>query len=261
MSLARSLALVGAAALALLALHRVRQGRMLRAGAGGTAAALLALYGTGLVTGVPDPRSAIERSGDALGAWAYLAVAAMAFLETSVPPVTVVFPGEWGVAYGGLLAREGAIDIVPLIAVVWAASLLGDAWAFFLGRRLGRSYLMSHGEKVGMTEDRLAALDAFFSRWGPATVAVGRLVPIVRPFVALVAGASDWPYRRFLPWNIVGTGLFAIGFSLLGYGAYATAEQVVETGSDPLVLGAAAGLSALALLAILRARSDRRVDT
>ena len=89
-------------------------------------------------------------------------------------------------------------------------------------------------------------------------MAVGRLVPIVRPLVALMAGASDWPYRRFLPWNLVGTGLFAIGFCLLGYAAYATAERVIETSSDPVLLAAAGGLLALGLLAVLRARAGRR---
>ena len=217
-----------------------------------TALAVVAvLYGTGVVTGVPNPRRAIEESGDALGAWAYLAVAAMAFFETSAPPLTVVFPGEWGVAYGGLLAREGTIDLVPLIVIVWAASLLGDSWAFYLGRRLGRAFLVSSGAKVGVTHDRLVALDAFFARWGPATVAVGRLVPVMRPLVALMAGASDWPYRRFLPWNVVGTGVFAGAFCLLGYAAYATAERVVEAGSDPLVLGAA-GLLILGLVVVVR---------
>lgn len=254
MTLARLLAVIAATAFAVLVLYRVRHGRWGRAGAGAAIATLLALYGTGVLTGVPDPRSAIEESGEALGAWAYLAVGAMAFFETSAPPVTVVFPGEWGVAYGGLLAREGTISLVPLIAVVWAASLLGDSWAFFLGRRLGRSYLVARGAKVGVTHERLAALDAFFARWGPATVAVGRLVPVVRPFVALTAGASDWPFRRFLPWNVLGTGAFAIGFCLLGYAAYATAERVIEAGSDPLVLGAA-GLVIVGLVALLRARA------
>ena len=243
-----------AAGFLVLAIHRVRQRRLLRAALGISVAGTMGLYGAGVLTGVPDPRAAIEQSGASLGDWAYLVVAAMAFLETSAPPLTVVFPGEWGVAYGGLLAREDTIELWPLIALVWAASLVGDGWAFFLGRRLGRSYLISHGERLGVTHERLAALDAFFVRWGPATVAGGRLVPIARPFVALVAGASDWPYRRFLPWNVIGTGLFATAFTLLGYLAYATAERVVDAGSHPLFIAAAAALFTTGVLAALRRR-------
>lgn len=254
MTPARILVAALAAGFLALAAHRVRQGRPLRAALGISVAALLALYAAGVLTGVPNPRTAIEESGESLGDWAYVVVAGMAFFETSAPPVTLVFPGEWGVAYGGLLASEGTIDLLPLIALVWLASLVGDGWAFFLGRRLGRSYLASNGEKFGVTHDRLAALDAFFARWGPATVAVGRLVPVARPFVALVAGASDWPYRRFLPWNVVGTALFAAAFTLLGYLAYSTAERVVEAGSHPLFLAAAALLLVGGTVTALRRR-------
>ena len=31
----------------------------------------------------------------------------MAFLETAIPPVTLVFPGEWGVLLGGAIAARG----------------------------------------------------------------------------------------------------------------------------------------------------------
>ena len=217
-------------------------------------AALLALYAAEVITGVPDPQGHVERSSDSLGRWAYLVVAGMAFLETGAPPFTVVFPGEWGVAFGGLLARRGEIELVPLVLVVWAASLLGDSWSFYLGRRFGRAYLVRHGTRVRVTDERLKALDAFFARWGPATVAVGRLVPFARPLVPLLAGASGWPYRRFLPWDVLGTGVFAVAFTVLGYAAYATAERVVETGGDAALIFIPLALGLVALGILVRRR-------
>jgi membrane protein DedA with SNARE-associated domain len=247
---AQLVAAAAAAVFVALATYRVYQRRPLRAAVGLTVAALLLLYAANVVTGVPDPQAEIERSGDALGGWAYLVVAGMAFFETGAPPFTVVFPGEWGVAFGGLLARRGVIELVPLVLVVWATSLLGDSWSFYLGRRFGRGYLVRQGTRFGVTHERLEALDAFFARWGAATVAVGRLVPFARPLVPLVAGASGWPYRRFLPWNVLGTGVFAVAFTVLGYAAYATAERVVEIGGDTavIVIPVALALAALAIL-------------
>lgn len=253
-------ALVAGVAAGLLALGfiRVRQQRRLRAGLCLAGASILTLYATGVVTGFPDPQRVVEQSADALGAWAYPVVAGMAFFETGLPPFTVIFPGEWGVAFGGLLARRGVIDLIPLIGVVWVASLVGDSWSFYLGRRFGRSYLIRHGLRFGVTHERLDALDAFFARWGAATVALGRLVPFARPFVPLVAGASDWPYRRFLPYDVVGTGVFAIAFTLLGYLAYATAERVVEIGGDAALIGVPVVLAGVVLAVIIRRRMTRR---
>ena len=238
MSAAETLAAAAAAIFVLLAVYRLRQRRPLRAGLGLALAGLLGLYAAGLLPGVPDPRHAIEESADALGSWAYLAVAGMAFFETGAPPFTLIFPGEWGVIYGGLLAKDGHVDLVPLILVVWAASALGDSWSFYIGRRFGRGYLVRHGGRLGVSHERLDALDDFFARWGAATVAVGRLVPIARPFVALVAGASAWPYARFLRWNLLGTAVFALAFTMLGFAAYATAERALGAADNALWVAA-----------------------
>ena len=258
MSVAQALVAGFAAGLLVLSLVRIHQRRWVRAGLGLAGASLLALYAAGVVTGFPDPQRVLEESADALGAWAYLVIAGMAFFETGLPPFTAVFPGEWGVAFGGLLARRGEVELIPLIGVVWAASLVGDSWSFFLGRRFGRSYLVRHGLRFGVTHERLDALDAFFARWGAATVALGRLVPFARPFVPLVAGASDWSYRRFLLFDVVGTGVFAVAFTLLGYFAYATAQRVVEIGGDAALIVVPVVIAVVAVAVIIRRRITRR---
>ena len=40
-----------------------------------------------------------------------------------------------------------------MIAVVWACAVAGDLTSFYLGRRLGRAFLVKHGPKVQITED------------------------------------------------------------------------------------------------------------
>jgi len=154
---------------------------------------------------------------------------AMAFLETSIPPVTLVFPGEWAVMLGGAMAGEGQIGIVPLIALVWACSAAGDSVTFGLGRRLGRPFLLARGGRIGVTEPRLAKLDAWLDRYGSAAVCLGRLVPLARPFGPLVAGASRFPYRRFVAWDLLGTLLFSLVFCGLGYVFYRSYDDVAAT--------------------------------
>ena len=52
---------------------------------------------------------------------------------------------------GGAVAGQGAIDIYLLIAIAWFAAWLGDTTSFFIGRRLGREFVMRHGPRVGIT--------------------------------------------------------------------------------------------------------------
>ena len=144
-------------------------------------------------------------------AWAYPLMAAMAFLETTIPPLTIVFPGEWAVLFGGAMAGEGSVAIVPLMLIVWACSAAGDSVCFALGRRLGRPFLARYGRGIGLTEARLDKVDGWLDHYGPPAVCFGRLLPLARPFGPFVAGASHFPYRRFLPWSVLGTLLVHAG--------------------------------------------------
>lgn len=261
MSAARIAAAAGSAAFVCLAAHRIRTGRPGRAGLGLLVAGLLALYAADATSALPDGEDAVKDAGDALGAWTYPFMAAMAFLETSIPPVTLVFPGEWGVMLGGAMAGEGQIGIVPLIALVWAFSAAGDSVTFALGRRLGRPFILARGARVGITARRLAMLDAWLDRYGPPAVCLGRLVPLARPFGPLVAGASRFEYRRFVAWNLLGTLLFSLVFCGLGYLFYRSYDEVAATMSrSAFALLLLIGAGAAGYVLLRRRRRRERVS-
>lgn len=251
MSATRIAAAGAAIALLMLATYRIRAGQGGRAALGLLAATLLLLYAADATAALPDGEGAVEDAGDALGAWTYPFMGAMAFLETSIPPVTLVFPGEWAVMLGGAMAGQGQIGIVPLIGLVWICSAAGDSVTFALGRRLGRPFLLARGGRIGVTEPRLAKLDAWLDRYGPPAVCLGRLVPLARPFGPLVAGASQFSYRRFLTWNLAGTFLFSLVFCGLGYVFYRSYDDVAATvgrSAFALVVLIAAGATGYVLL-------------
>jgi membrane protein DedA with SNARE-associated domain len=178
---------------------------------------------------MPDGEKAVDSAADALDGWIYPFAIAMAFFETTIPPVTLVYPGEWGLMLCGAIAGAGRADIVPLFAIGWVVSAVGDSLTFLLGRRLGRPFLIRTGRGFGLTEERLSGVDRWFDRYGPAAASFGRLLPLVRPFGPFLAGASRLEYRRFLPWNVLGCLLFAIVFVGLGYAFYSSYDQVAET--------------------------------
>ena len=215
------------------------------------AGAVVALAVAGGLPTVPSGAAAVEDTGDALGGWIWPFAAAMALLETAAPPITLVFPGEWALLLTGAVAGEGAIPIVPLVLLVWVCSAVGDSFAYLLGRRFGRAFLLRSGAPLGLTEDRLRRVDGWFDRHGAGAVALGRLVPFVRPTAPFLAGSTGFPYRRFLAWNALGTALFTLVFCLLGYFFYRSYDQVVA------VVGRG-GLVLLALLAVTGIAVSRR---
>jgi undecaprenyl-diphosphatase len=163
-----------------------------------------------------DLQNLLEDISNALGAWTYLLVGAFAFAETGAF-VGLVVPGETVMLLGGAVAGQGAIDIYLLIAVAWFAAWLGDTTSFFLGRKLGRNFVLDHGPKVGISHERFEKVEDYFGRHGGKTIFIGRFISLVRAFAPFIAGSSGMQYRAFVPYSILGTGLWATAHILVGY--------------------------------------------
>jgi membrane protein DedA with SNARE-associated domain/membrane-associated phospholipid phosphatase len=163
-----------------------------------------------------DLQSLLEDVSNTLGAWTYLLVGFFAFAETGAF-IGLVVPGETTMLLGGAVAGQGAVDIYLLIAIAWFAAWLGDTTSFFLGRRLGREFVLKHGPRVGITHERFEKVEEYFGRHGGKTIFIGRWISLVRAFAPFIAGSSGMQYRAFVPYSILGTGLWASLHILIGY--------------------------------------------
>ena len=97
-----------------------------------------------------DLEKIIEDLSEGLGSWTYVLVAILAFLETGAF-VGLVAPGEFTVLLGGAVAGQGDISLPLILAITWLSAFLGDTVSFLLGARLGREFLIRHGERVRIT--------------------------------------------------------------------------------------------------------------
>jgi membrane protein DedA with SNARE-associated domain/membrane-associated phospholipid phosphatase len=206
--------------------------------AGGALAAAAALvYGLGLIH-LPNLEQLLIDIGERLGKWTYLLVGALAFVETGAF-IGLVAPGETALLLGGLVAGQGQVDVLTMIAVVWACAVAGDLTSFYLGRRLGRAFMVKHGAKVQITEERLEHVERFFDRHGGKAILIGRFVGLVRAIAPFLAGSSGLPLRRFVPYDVIGAGLWGSSFVLLGYIFWQSFSQLVDYAKKgALALGA-----------------------
>jgi undecaprenyl-diphosphatase len=224
--------LFAAALVAFLWWRRRKLGRLeLIAGAIGAAA--LVAYGTGLVH-PPNIENAIKDLGSALGPYTYALVGVMAFLETGAF-VGLLAPGETFILVGGLVAGQGKISIVALVAIVWTAAVAGDVTSFVLGRRLGRDFMLRHGARFKITEARLEQVERFYGRHGGKAVFLGRFVGLIRAISPFVAGSSRMSLRRFLPYDVLGAGIWGGGLCVLGYVFWRSFDKVATYASRGLL--------------------------
>lgn len=162
---------------------------------------------------------------------------------TMIESMGVPAPGESAVIAAALYAATThQIGIVPLVASAAVGAILGDNIGYVIGRSVGFRLLHRYGRKIGLTEPRIKLARYMFQRYGVRVVFFGRFVAVLRTFTALIAGATEMDWKRFLAANALG-GIFWA--SLYGFGAYALGHEARKL-EGPLAIG----LGAVALAAI-----------
>ena len=193
---------------------------------GALVVAWLVVRGTGVVP-MPDLEETAKKIGPTLGAWTYVIVGVMAFLETAFF-VGLIAPGEFTVVLGGFVAGQGEIDPFVLGAIVFLCAAAGDTTSFLLGRKLGRGFLLRHGEGFGINEKRLRQVERFFEGHGNKTILIGRFLGLVRALAPFIAGAAKVPARRFIPIDFLAAAAWTVTFVTLGYVFWQSFDTVLS---------------------------------
>ena len=106
-----------------------------------------------------DAQQVLEDVSDSLGAWTYLIVGVLAFLETGAF-VGLVAPGETVVVLAGAVAGQGATSVVLTIGIVWLGGL-PRRHVQLLPRRAGSAAAgsSSTGRSCGSRRERFAQVE------------------------------------------------------------------------------------------------------
>ena len=151
----------------------------------------------------------IELMGD-LG---YLGLFLMMLLESSFIP----FPSEIAMIPAGYLAYMGELNFLGAVCSGTAGSLAGALLNYALARSFGREILLRYGRFVGINEQKLQSMEIFFARYGDISTFAGRLIPVVRQYISLPAGAARMQLAKFAFFTTLGAGIWIAALTLLGY--------------------------------------------
>lgn len=145
----------------------------------------------------------------------YLVFFLVAYFENVIPPI----PGDVLVAFGGYLAAESVVGLVPVFVITTVASVagfmtmywLGSHWGIQIEERKERFWLMKFIPLKYMNKVR-----NWMSRWGLGVVLGNRFLAGTRSVIALTAGISHTP----LAGTIISSTISSVLWNaiLLGFG-------------------------------------------
>jgi membrane protein DedA with SNARE-associated domain len=162
--------------------------------------------------------------------WVYLVVFAFVAVDAFVPPV----PSESAlVALAAVSVSSGDPDLLLLGLVAVAGALVGDNTAYGIGRKMGtdRFAILRKPKAVELIERAETELD----KRAATLILTARYIPVGRVAVNVTAGATRFPYRRFLPLAV----LAAVSWAAYNIGIGVVAGSWVR---DNPLLGAAAAI-------------------
>jgi membrane protein DedA with SNARE-associated domain len=144
----------------------------------------------------------------------YAALAIFGFLEACCIPI----PSEITFGFAGVLAYEGHLNVVAVIVIGSLAELCGSFVSYGVGRIGGRPAVERVGKYLLITKRDLERAENFFTGRGEFAVAIGRMLPVIRAFISLVAGFAEVPALQFGVLSLIGTVVYATTITLIGYG-------------------------------------------
>ena len=138
--------------------------------------------------------------------WAYWTIFTVALLE-SLAVIGILVPG-WLLLVGvGILIGTGNINYFMAAVYCFIGAVIGEYLSFAVGNYFKDR--VRHWPVFQRHPDWLTKTDAFFERFGVASIALGRFVGPVRAFVPLIAGMSSMPLIRFQIINVLSAAIWA----------------------------------------------------
>jgi membrane protein DedA with SNARE-associated domain len=134
----------------------------------------------------------------------------------AIESACIPLPSEIIMPFSGYLVSTGRFDLL-LVATAGALGCnLGSTIAYLVGYYGGRPLVEKWGGYVLIGRQDLALVDRFFARFGSATVFIGRLLPVVRTFIALPAGIARMSQIKFQIYTFVGSWPWCFALAYIG---------------------------------------------
>ena len=137
----------------------------------------------------------------AIAAGGYASVILLMAIQSACIPI----PSEVIMPLAGYALAHTQLQLVLLATVASLASNLGSIPAYWVGARGGRPMVERYGSYLLLSRHDLDRVDHFFARFGSLAVLIGRMLPIIRTFIAFPAGVAKMNQLRFHLYTFLGS--------------------------------------------------------
>jgi membrane protein DedA with SNARE-associated domain len=148
----------------------------------------------------------------AIVAGGYSSVILLMAIQSACIPI----PSEVIMPLAGYALAHNQLQLIILATVASLASNLGSIPAYWVGARGGRPMVERYGSYLLLSRHDLDRVDHFFARFGSVAVLIGRMLPIIRTFIAFPAGVAKMNQLRFHVYTFIGSWPWCYALAYVG---------------------------------------------
>jgi membrane-associated protein len=179
--------------------------------------------------------------------WTYGVIFGVAALDAFFP----VVPSETVVITAAVLSSQGeGLRLELIIPAAAAGAICGDNVSYWVGRLAGER--IAERFFAGERRKHLDRAHRWLEERGGYLIVIGRFIPGGRTAVTFAAGSLDWPWLRFIKFDVLAGVVWASYASLLGFVGGKSFEK--STWKALLVAFAGAALITVAIEAVRKYR-------
>ena len=162
----------------------------------------------------------IEKLIALVGGWIVGVISSLGYggivLLMAIESACIPLPSEIIMPFSGYLVSIGELDLTWVAVAGAVGCVVGSIPAYYLGQYGGRPLIERYGKYVLISHHDLDLADRAFARHGEIIVFVGRLLPVVRTFIAFPAGVAHMAMGRFIVYTFVGSLLWCWALAYVG---------------------------------------------
>ncbi|MFB8789668.1 MAG: DedA family protein [Potamolinea sp.] len=152
-----------------------------------------------------------------MGSLGYWGIGLLMFAENLFPPI----PSELIMPLAGFTVSQGKMNFTLAVLAGVVGTILGAIPWYYAGKLVGEPRLKVLADKYGkwitVSGEDIDKAQRWFNRYGNKAVLIGRLVPGVRTLISLPAGISEMPMIPFLIYSTLGTTMWVMFLTFLGF--------------------------------------------
>jgi membrane protein DedA with SNARE-associated domain len=162
----------------------------------------------------------IEKIITVLSVWIIQVISTLGYggivLLMAIESACIPLPSEIIMPFSGYLVSQGQLDLTWVAVAGAVGCVVGSIPAYYLGMLGGRPLIERYGRYVLISRHDLDMADRAFARHGEIIIFVGRLLPVVRTFIAFPAGVARMAMGRFIGYTFVGSLIWCWALAYLG---------------------------------------------